>query len=536
MKNKAKNLILLTAAAIAIANPAIVKAETMTPVVEDAQEISVGNEEENSDIASENNEQTAQADIYSSANTSSNTSVAANVQVFSYDDSKKIISGTLKTTGTDGVTRLEFYFSNGYETTNEKVYMFDSNGRYVHLNEEDVQVDGDGSNDVQVYYGGWTSVPNYGLKCITYYVTSTKDVEWTVNIMKDDTLRECFIAKSQVPSNWNTITDGLITKPLSLEGYYVNPNASAFINMNQVVEALNENAVDQEQITYKGEKKEEEKKDPVKTMLIGAIALVSISIVVTIIMIKKDNEKKEEKRRNTSVKRQNDKLKKQKANENKTLEELINSYDEEYTDDDNLSSTYTVTEENNAETLDSPDSEKLENKSEIQMQTAEDVPVQTSENHTTSQLNEGYTTQQQPHEMPTQIQNMGVSQQPQMKTVQGMPNQQIPLSYMNPVAYQNMNQGNVYPNYQSYPNYPNYQDKQTQGAPAFANANGMPQHSNGLREHTNMAHPTTHGYQGQMQQSGIYDTQGAYRENNMQNSAGFNQPQRKKVPAFARKG
>lgn len=539
MKNKARNLILLTAATIVLANPVTVKAENMMPAAgTDVQEMAVGNGngEENSYMASGDGAQAVQEeDTYPNANagatsdtnsntdTSADTNSAANVQVFSYDDTKKMITGKLKTSGIDGVTRLEFYFSDSYETADDKVCMSDNAGRCAHLNGENAYIDGDNSDDVQVYYGGQASVQNYRLRCVTYYITSTEDLEWTVNIAKDDALRECFIAKSQVPLNWNTVTDGLITKPLTLEGYYVNQNASAFINLNQVVDALNENAVDQKEITYKGEKKEEEKKDPIKIVLIIAIVIVLISIAVTIIMLKKDNEKKEEQRRDASVKKQNDKLKKQKANENKTLEELINSYDEEYIDDDNLNSTCMVTEKNNAEALDSPDSEKLENKSEVQMQTAEDVPVQTSD--------EGYTAQQQPHEMPTQMQNMGVSQQPQMQTAHGMPNQQIP--HINPVAYQNMNQGNTYPN---YPNYPNYQNQQTQEAPAFANANGMPQHPNGLKEHTSMAYPTMQGYQGQIQQSGTYNVQNAYRENNMQNSAGVNQPQRKKVPAFARKG
>ena len=550
MKNKKiKKLILLAAAVIMVACPISVRAEDFA--VEDTIMEGEYTDETEGYYA------TASAD----AAQTDQTGTTSATQVFSYEDSTKIISGTLRTTGTDEVTRLEFYFSDSYETANENVCMFDSSGRYIHLNGENTAMDGDTGGDVQVYYGGQTPVPDYGLKCVTYYVTGTQDAEWTVHIIKDDTLKECFIAKSQVPSDWSTITDGLITKPLSLEGYYVSQNASLFTSMDQIYDALNANAVDMEQETFKGEEKQEEENDPVKTMLVAAIMIVTASIIVTVILMKKDKAKKEEKRRNTSVKKQNEKLKKQKSNENKALKELIDGYDDEYSDDgydDGLSTVTPAAEESGMETQDSPYSENGNNG--VPMPGTPEYPQQPMQPHgdyTDPELN-AYAAPQQPQPaqtmqgMPVQMQTTGVPQQiqgqtvppygnapapgypnaaygqngnPQMQNVgQGIPNQQMP----------GMNPGGVYPNYPNYQNYPNGQ--QQQGAPAFTQMGaGATQQTNGLRAHTGAAYPAAQGYQ---QQQGYPPQPGSYNVPNTGygNGTQGGQAPVKKVPAFARKG
>lgn len=506
MKNKIKTLILnimLAAAIITVVGPASVKADDSIITVA---------------------EQTDGEGDQAYADTGQ-TGSGTKLQKFSYEDATKTISGTLKTTGIDEVTRFEFYYSDSYDAVSDNVSMFDSNGRYVHLNGENVVAEGTLSGDAQVYYGGQTTVSDYGLKCIVYYITATQDTEWTIHIIKDDSLKECFVAKSQVPTDWSTITDGLITKPLSLEGYYINPNTSLFTNMGQVNGALNANAVDQELETFKGEMKSEEEKDPVKTMLIVAIILVSISIVVTMVLIKKDKAKKEEKRRNNSVKEKNERMKKQKKNENKALRELIDGYNDEYNDDDYEEGpivTDTGSGESSKEETDFPYSKNAEN---IQTPTSDSTDF---ENYSSPQPQQIQMPQQQPQ---MQIQNRFNGQSPvQNQTVPPYENGNANMQgYLNSFYGQNMNPHNIYINQNNaYANYPNIQTP-PERIPTYANNPAI----NVLRNHTRAAYPAAQGYVQQMpKQPGYYNGPNAHSYNGVPNS----QVSAKRVPAFARKG
>lgn len=253
-----------------------------------------------------------------------------------YDKDNKCISGAFDTSGSEGITRIEIYVPNGFQYQDDNILLNDiSSGTLYHLNGDLVTNQGTDAN-TEVRYGGIVPINDYQMNCIIYYIVSASDVSWELKINMADSLSECFVAKSKVPTNWETPYDAVITEPINLIQYFIDSNVSNFKSMDDVTALLNtqvqESAVDDS--TFSGEVVEDEKKDPVVTLLIFMMGAVIFAIIVTIYFLKKESAKKEALRSERYVAKENEKVKREKIRETDELSELISSYDDEYVDEE----------------------------------------------------------------------------------------------------------------------------------------------------------------------------------------------------------
>lgn len=263
------------------------------------------------------------------------TTYAETSKTFAYDSDNDILTGTLETSGSENISRLEFYFSNDYKYANEAVSLIDESGNYYHLNADSVVMDGSSNGNTEVKYGGTIPVDSYNMNCVVYYVISDQPVSWTVNVIRDKELKECFVVESEVPENWGDTASAVITKPESIDLYFVDSNASSISSMKDIEAVVSSGAqeVSSPGSGFEGKKEDDKTTDPLMAIIIFFIIVTLIAIVVTYILLKKEKEKKENKRSEEYVKRANAQVKEKKENENEELKDLIRSYDDEYNDD-----------------------------------------------------------------------------------------------------------------------------------------------------------------------------------------------------------
>lgn len=253
-----------------------------------------------------------------------------------YDKDSRCISGTFDTSGSDGITRIEIYVPNAFQYQDDNILLNDiSSGAIFHLNGDLVTNQGTDAN-TEVRYGGIVPINDYQMNCIIYYIVSASDVSWEFKMNMEDGLSECFVAQSKVPTNWETPYDAVITEPVTLIQYFIDSNTSTFTSMDDVNTLLNtqvqSDVVDDS--TFDGEVIEEKKNDPVITLLVFLMGIVVVAIGITFYLLKKESAKKESIRSEKYVARENEKVKKKKNRENDELSELVSSYDDEYTDED----------------------------------------------------------------------------------------------------------------------------------------------------------------------------------------------------------
>lgn len=263
------------------------------------------------------------------------TTYAETSKTFVYDSENDILTGTLETSGSENISRLEFYFSNDYKYANEAVSLIDETGNYYHLNADSVVMDGSSNGNSEIKYGGTIPVDSYNMNCVVYYVIADQPVSWTVNVIRNKQLKECFVVESEVPENWGDTASAIITKPESVDLYFVDSNASSISSMKDIEAVVSSGAqeVSSPGSGFEGQKDDDKTADPLMAVIMFLIIVTLIAIVVTYTLLRKEKEKKENKRSEEYVKRANAQVKKKKENENEELKDLISSYDEEYNDD-----------------------------------------------------------------------------------------------------------------------------------------------------------------------------------------------------------
>jgi hypothetical protein len=262
--------------------------------------------------------------------------VRADSSAFSYDSASGMLSGEITTSGTDNITRLEFYFSNSYSYSDENVILIDKgSGSYVHLNADKVTTDGELSNDAEVAYGGTVPIDEYGMNCVIYYIITEGNMTWTVDVYRDSTLSECIVAESTVPATWQDTASAVITEPTGLDLYFVDTKTSIFTSLSQLGEVVKAQVqeVDTTTTEFQGETKVEDEQNPLKTLLLGLIGVVGVAIVVTGYFLKKEKKRKDTKRSEDYVRKQNEKVKKKKEMENDELKALVAQTEADYRDE-----------------------------------------------------------------------------------------------------------------------------------------------------------------------------------------------------------
>lgn len=260
-------------------------------------------------------------------------------QDFEYDEQANTLNGTITTTRE--VTRLEIYYSNGIGRTNTGMYLSqeqDFNSR-VDLSSLSTDDDQPLSDNAEVFYGGEADVPGYNLKCSSYYILSkSKDAQkFNIEIERKESLKECFVVKSAVPSNWQNLGTPVITEPEEFLLGFIDSALSEYTT-DDIVPIISQ-TTDIEQTTQEFEAKEpvsEEDKDPLESILKLMILVVIVAIILTSVALVKNKRKQEKERSETFVKKANEKSKNKKAKDNNDLMEFMDSYSDDYSDDEDI--------------------------------------------------------------------------------------------------------------------------------------------------------------------------------------------------------
>lgn len=439
-----------------------------------------------------------------------------------YDKDSRCISGTFDTSGSDGITRIEIYVPNAFQYQDDNILLNDiSSGAIFHLNGDLVTNQGTDAN-TEVRYGGIVPINDYQMNCIIYYIVSASDVSWEFKMNMEDGLSECFVAQSKVPTNWETPYDAVITEPVTLIQYFIDSNTSTFTSMDDVNTLLNtqvqSDVVDDS--TFDGEVIEEKKNDPVITLLVFLIGIVVVAIGITFYLLKKESAKKESIRSEKYVARENEKVKKKKNRENDELSELVSSYDDEYTDEDDFEDEEKTRAEAVAGAGRPRSGEPTEKSQPIQPRTPDAFPDISQNEGRARELNapvpdtsynqSGIPSQRQGQPMatvPTEPAPMPNKPQSSAQTYHPAPNNQIPSQnqYQNYDMAGQMDFGRSVQQQNTLPIGPQYQDTVTQ---------------------------QQFGYS-----QNLYSNPSAKRQRDSQYHQRVNQqvPSPKKVPAFARK-
>lgn len=396
-----------------------------------------------------------------------------------YDKDSRCISGTFDTSGSDGITRIEIYVPNAFQYQDDNILLNDiSSGAIFHLNGDLVTNQGTDAN-TEVRYGGIVPINDYQMNCIIYYIVSASDISWEFKMNMEDGLSECFVAQSKVPTNWETPYDAVITEPITLIQYFIDSNTSTFTSMDDVNTLLNTqvqaDAVDDS--TFDGEVIEEKKNDPVITLLVSLMGIVVVAIGITFYLLKKESAKKEAVRSEKYVARENAKVKKKKNRENDELSELVSSYDEEYTDEDDFEDEEKIRAEAGAGAERPRSGEPTEKSQPVQPRTPDISPEISQNEGRARELNApvpdasynqpGVSSQWQEQPMatvPTEPAPMPNVPQSSAQTYQPAPNNQISSQnqYQNFGMAGQMNFGRSIQQQNTLPIGPQYQDAVTQ--------------------------------------------------------------------------
>lgn len=258
-------------------------------------------------------------------------------QDFEYDEQENTLNGTITTTGE--VTRLEIYYSNVINRTDTRMYLGQELDSGVNLSSLSTDDDRPLSDEAEVFYGGETDVPGYNLKCSSYYILSkSKDTrKFSIIIERKESLKECFVVKSAVPSNWQNLGTPVITEPEEFLLGFIDSALSEYTT-DDIVPIISQ-TTDIEQTTQEFEAKEpvsEEDKDPLESILKLMILVVIVAIILTSVALVKNKRKQEKERSETFVKKANEKSKNKKAKDNDDLMEFMDSYSDDYSDDEDI--------------------------------------------------------------------------------------------------------------------------------------------------------------------------------------------------------
>ena len=260
-------------------------------------------------------------------------------QDFEYNEQTNTLNGTISTTGE--VTRLEIYYSNGIVRTDTGMYLSQEQDFNSHVDLSSLSTDDDQplSDNVEVFYGGDIDVPGYNLKCSSYYILSkSKDTQrFNIEIKRRENLKECFVVKSAVPSNWQSLGTPVITEPEEFLLGFIDSALSEYTT-DDIVPIISQ-TTDIEQTTQEFEAKEpvsEEDKDPLESILKLMILVVMVAIILTSVALVKNKRKQEKERSETFVKKANEKSKNKKAKDNNDLMEFMDSYSDDYSDDEDI--------------------------------------------------------------------------------------------------------------------------------------------------------------------------------------------------------
>lgn len=258
-------------------------------------------------------------------------------QDFEYNEQTNALNGTITTTGE--VTRLEIYYSNGTNRADTGMYLSQELDSGVDLSSLSTDDDRPLSDEAEVFYGGEADVPGYNLKCSSYYILSkSKDTqEFSIKIERKESLKECFVVKSAVPSNWQNLGTPVITEPEEFLLGFIDSALSEYTT-DDIVPIISQ-TTDIEQTTQEFEAKEpvsEEDKDPLESILKLMILVVIVAIILTSVALVKNKRKQEKERSETFVKKANEKSKNKKAKDNNDLMEFMDSYSDDYSDDEDI--------------------------------------------------------------------------------------------------------------------------------------------------------------------------------------------------------
>lgn len=250
-----------------------------------------------------------------------------------YDEGSGYLNGAMTTTGE--VNRIEIFYSDSCDLTYS--WLTNSTQETNKISLDEIVKNGITlSTEVEIVGGGTTTVPNYPLKCSSFYITSTSQnaEQWNFMIEFNELLSECFIVQAEVPSNWINNKNS-ITKPLEFSlGYLTASSSFTTDDIIPIISTLSSGTADNSEAFKEVEPVEEEEKDPLVAILKLMIAVVFIAIVVTAILYQKTKKANAKKESEEYVKRANDKVKAKKSRENDDLIEIMESYSKFYQDDD----------------------------------------------------------------------------------------------------------------------------------------------------------------------------------------------------------
>lgn len=257
--------------------------------------------------------------------------VRAESRNFVLDSTTNTLSESFTTS--DTITRVEVYYSSAYPIDNSTMkFTQGSSGANFIITGATIDTSGSVTEGTEMDYGGACSVPNYDLNCSIYYIVSNGADTWNVTLDYSNALKECFIVKSTVPSDWNTSTDSFITKPQEFCIGFINSKSSQYTSAD-ITSIINSGV---QEVTTGGTfatAQPDEAKDPIKGILMIAIVGVFISIIVTYMKMRKEEQKRREHKRNEFVKKANKKVSSKKKAENNELKEMMDDFSSEYEDD-----------------------------------------------------------------------------------------------------------------------------------------------------------------------------------------------------------
>lgn len=172
------------------------------------------------------------------------------------------------------------------------------------------------------------------------YISNPSDPgTWDMTITIDENCSEAFVMTSKVPENWEDLQTEYKTSPTGVIAWAIDSETSQY------------KASDITEITKKDSNipasmqpvapKEPEKPDYTVAIVLGIMVIIILIIMLVVFLVQKSKAREKEKRQE-AVNKANERVKQRKKKENATLENVLKTFDDEYTDDEDMSAYITA--------------------------------------------------------------------------------------------------------------------------------------------------------------------------------------------------
>nr|WP_297765737.1 hypothetical protein [uncultured Butyrivibrio sp.] len=188
---------------------------------------------------------------------------------------------------------------------------------------------------------GLTIEDHDDFRYMVIYISGTKDPgKWLMTVEAPQTVNEVICVSSKVPDDWDVQSTDTITRPYGVIFWYIDERRSVYAEqpVNTINMLMNATGKLGDIDEVKDTVVPEEDYSGVYVLLGGLVFIAVVTAgVFFVIKTRKKQQEQYRAKREAIVKRENEKVRKKKAQENDELDDLLDDYSDEYINDDDMS-------------------------------------------------------------------------------------------------------------------------------------------------------------------------------------------------------